>query len=101
MTSILRRATLLALCAVAVSCDSPTDPGPGAPASLAVVSGDLQTAEVETELPQPLVVKVTDADGTALAGQTVTFHVVAGGGSVSAGTVQTGADGAAQTRWTL
>jgi hypothetical protein len=102
MKSVFRRATLLALFAALASCDSPTETDrPGAPARLDVVSGDLQTAEVGTELPQPLVVRVTDADGTPLAGQIVNFRVVSGGGSVFAGAAQTNADGMAQERWTL
>jgi hypothetical protein len=91
------------LCAVlVVACDSPTgsdEPGPAAHVEL--LSGDLQTAEVGTELPRPLVVKVVDAKGKALAGQIVNFRTVSGGGTVFAGAAQTNADGIAQERWTL
>lgn len=96
-------AALLCAAALAVACDSPTHSDDGAPvaARLDVMSGDLQTAEVGTELPQPLVVKVTDAKGKPVPGQIVNFRVVSGGGSVYAGTAQTNADGLAQERWTL
>jgi hypothetical protein len=100
----LGRAAAALLCAavLVVACDSPTGTDrPGAPARLDVVSGDLQTAEVGTELAQPLVVRVVDANGTPLAGQIVNFRVVSGGGSVFAGAAQTNADGMAQERWTL
>jgi|GEM_PF-3393223 len=96
-------AALLCAAVLAVACDSPTqsDDGPGVAAHLDLVSGDLQTAEVGTELPQPLVVKVTSEKGKPVAGQIVNFRVVTGGGSVFAGTAQTNADGMAQERWTL
>jgi hypothetical protein len=100
----LGRAAAALLCGavLAVACDSPTQSdAPAVPARLDVVSGDLQTAEVGTELPQPLVVKVTSAKGKPVAGQIVNFRVVSGGGSVFAGTAQTNADGMAQERWTL
>jgi len=85
-----------------LGCDSPTGPGgPGAPARLDVVSGDLQTGVVAGELAQPLVVKVLDEDGDPVAGQLVNFRVLAGGGSVFAGAAQTNAQGEARERWTL
>lgn len=82
--------------------DSPTASNKvGPPAQLTIVGGDAQTTAVGKELPNPLVVKVMDANGHAIAGQAVNFRVTAGGGSVFAGTSITNADGIAQERWTL
>jgi hypothetical protein len=45
----------------------------GAPAGVAIVSGDNQSTSVNTPLPSPLVVRVTDQSGNAVAGTPVTF----------------------------
>ncbi|HEX8672706.1 MAG TPA: Ig-like domain-containing protein [Longimicrobium sp.] len=95
----------LATCAFAVTLtacgDSPSESVARVPARLDVVSGNTQEAVVGTELPEPLVVRVTDDRGKPLAGQVVNFRVVSGGGSVFAGTAQTNAQGEARERWTL
>ncbi len=94
-------AGLLAALALSGACDSPTSSGPGAPATLDIVAGDLQTRTVGTELPQQLVVRVLDDKGKAVEGQVVNFRVTAGNGSVFAGTALTDAAGEARERWTL
>ena len=66
-----------------------------------VVSGQEQQGAVNVELPNPVVVKVTDEDGNAIPGQIVNFRIVDGGGSVFAGAAVTNANGLAQERWTL
>lgn len=85
--------------------DGPTAPAPvipaGPPARMSIVSGDAQTGPVGAELTTALVVKVTDAAGRAVSNQIVNFRVIAGGGSVFAGTANTNSDGLAQERWTL
>src|SRR5215208_842806 len=48
-------------------------PSAPTPARLAVVSGNGQEATAGTELPQPLVIKVTDASGTPLPHVPVVF----------------------------
>jgi hypothetical protein len=65
------------------------------------VSGDGQSALANTELPDPLVVQVVNDRGRAVRDQVVNFRVVAGGGSVFAGTSLTNTDGIAQEWWTL
>ncbi|HVG45228.1 MAG TPA: Ig-like domain-containing protein [Longimicrobium sp.] len=92
---------LLALAAALPGCDSPTDDEAGPPAAVAVVSGSGQQAAAGQPLASPLVVRVTDAKGRPVEGQAVTFVVTAGGGTLFAGTATTGADGVAQTLWTL
>ncbi|HEX8906627.1 MAG TPA: Ig-like domain-containing protein, partial [Longimicrobiaceae bacterium] len=83
------------------ACDSPSGSNTGPAARLDVVSGDAQQAVVGHELAQPLVVRVLDAKGKPVEGQLVNFRVVAGGGSVFAGSALTNSDGEARERWTL
>ena len=56
------------------------------------VAGEGQSAPVNAQLPQPLVVEVTDAFGNPIAGMPVTW-TVEGGGSVSEASTTTGDDG--------
>ncbi len=73
----------------------------GAPANLSVISGDTQTGFTTLALVDPLLVSVTDAAGNAVAGDTVVFTVLTGGGSVSTDSAITNGDGQASTNWTL
>lgn len=86
----------------AAACDVSTAPPLEPPAiSVAIVSGDAQSALAGTELPQPLVVKVVDGNNKAVRGQLVNFRVQSGGGSVYAGAALTNQQGVAQDYWTL
>jgi alpha-tubulin suppressor-like RCC1 family protein len=87
--------------AVFAACREPTGSSHPRAAFMQIVSGDGQQAVVGTELPTPLVVKVLDSAGAAVNSQVVNFRVVAGGGSVFAGTSVTNSSGLAQERWTL
>ena len=71
----------------------------GPPASLAVVSGGGQEGTVGEELPEAVVVRVTDAQGVAVPGLLVNF--VVSDGSVFAGSALTNTAGEARERWTL
>jgi hypothetical protein len=99
----LGRAAAALFCAtlLAVACDSPSDPDNRTPAAIAVVSGADQQGTAGQELPNPIAVKVTDSGGRPVVGQTVTFHVTAGGGHVFSGSATTNAEGIAQERWTV
>ena len=68
---------------------------------LAIISGNGQSGSPGTELPQPLVASVTDTRGRAVAGALVNFRVVAGGGSMFAGSALTDRSGIAKDYWTL
>ena len=70
-------------------------------ASVAVVDGNNQTATVGYEIPNALVALIKNSEGQAIAGQTVTFKVTAGGGSVFAGATTSDASGYVRERWTL
>ncbi len=51
-------------------------------ANIDIVAGDGQTVTVNNDVPVPVRVRVTDAFDNAVDGQTVTFRVVAGGGTL-------------------
>jgi|GEM_PF-1605796 len=72
-----------------------------APGTLAIVSGDKQTAVAGNKLANPLVVSVVDASNQPVAGFDVTFAIAAGAGTLSASTVKTNAQGQASVEWTL
>ena len=69
--------------------------------SLRKPSGDEQEGAAGAALGEPFVVEVRDQNGNPLAGAQVTFAVTAGGGTLSATTVTTDADGRAATALTL
>jgi len=91
----------IALLALVSACAGDDATAPGPTATLDVVSGNTQTGPINTELPQPLVVRVTDASGHPVQGQIVNFRVTSGGGSMFAGAGSTNAQGIVQDRWTL
>lgn len=74
----------------------------GAAATMSAVAGDAQTANIGDAVAVAPAVQLKDAYGNAVAGATVTFSVVAGGGSVSGATATSGADGIARAGgWVL
>jgi subtilisin family serine protease len=68
---------------------------------LSIWAGNNQTGPVNTALPNPVTVRVTDGNGVALGGVVVTFGVSSGGGTVSPFQVTTGTNGQASAGWTL
>jgi probable HAF family extracellular repeat protein len=101
------RAATVVLAALLLACGGGggdlTAPAPAGPAKLAVVAGDGQTAPAGSTVATAPAVKVTDANGNAVAGVPVTFAVTGGGGSVTPTTpVSTDATGVAPaSAWTL
>lgn len=75
--------------------------GAGAATALTIASGDGQQGTPGQPLPLPLVVRVTDAFGNGVAGVTVEFNVLAGGGSTAPTVATTDATGHASSQWTL
>ena len=73
------------------------------PTTLTKISGDTQTGNPGATLANPFVVEVKDGASTAktFAGVPVTFAVTAGGGTLSATSATTDANGRAQTKLTL
>jgi hypothetical protein len=72
-----------------------------AASALAIVSGNNQSALLGLPLPNPLVVKATDAAGRAVSGAQVDWTIVSGGGALGSATSTTGSDGTTQTLYTL
>jgi alpha-tubulin suppressor-like RCC1 family protein len=97
----MRTITIALACCTVLSCSSSNSSGPRTAAHFSVVSGGGQSAVVGTQLPNPLVVKVTDAQGNPVQSQTVNFVVTSGGGSVFGGAETTNGDGIARELWTL
>jgi hypothetical protein len=104
VTSIRRRGAslvALALAGMGWGCGGVVLPDDARPAGIKIVSGDGQSAPAGQALGQPLVVQVIDALNRPVEGQTVTFAIDAGGGTVDPGSAKTGTDGKASATWTL
>ncbi len=71
----------------------------GAATKIAIVSGNNQSAEPDTQLPNFLVVSVTDQYGNGISGYTVTFTDNSGGGSFSTTTPVTNSFGQAEVSY--
>ncbi len=94
-------ATVAALfVATAFSACSDTFPGANSPRSIVVVSGSGQAGDVSAPLDSALVVEVVDGTGAAVSGVELTWTAL-GGGSVSAASTSTNADGKSSVKWTL
>ncbi|MGH7517851.1 MAG: Ig-like domain-containing protein, partial [Gemmatimonadales bacterium] len=66
-----------------------------------IISGNDQTGEVDKELRDPLVIRVTDQAGRGVAGASVAWVVTEGGGAAKPVVGTTDGSGRASTRWTL
>ena len=65
------------------------------------LSGDNQSAVAGSQLPNPLVVQVLDAQNNPVPNRAVTWVIGAGGGSANPQNSTTDADGKASTQWTV
>ena len=93
-------AAALVIAGAGCGSDDGTNPNP-TPSSIAVASGNNQSGTVGAVLAQPLVVLVQDATGSPMAGVTVLWTVVSGGGALASASTTTANDGQAQTLYTL
>ncbi|HEX8429755.1 MAG TPA: Ig-like domain-containing protein, partial [Longimicrobium sp.] len=71
------------------------------PSRIEKAGGDTQTGAAGAALGTPLRVLIRDRLGAPIAGQTVTFSVVTGAGTVATNSAVTGADGVASTVFTV
>ena len=71
------------------------------PTTLVKISGDSQQGTSGTALAQPFVVEVQDGESAAFAGVPVTFAITGGGGTLSATSTATDANGQAASTLTL
>jgi hypothetical protein len=99
---LTRLAFVLAAVAATACKDGPAEPPrPGPPAAL-VVTGGAQAARAGTALAAPVTVRVNDAEGRGVSGQTVSFTVALGGGTLAAASAVTNAEGiATMPAWTM
>jgi alpha-tubulin suppressor-like RCC1 family protein len=96
---LVAAAASVGACGGSSELSSPDPVGP--PASLRIVSGNEQRGVAGQVLPEPVVVQVVDSSDHPVPNQTVTFLVVVGGGSVSAGNGLTNSSGMVEEHWTL
>jgi hypothetical protein len=74
---------------------------PPFPSRIEIVSGDNQFSKFGTELPKPMVVKVSTDDGSPAGDIPVVFQAILGGGSVSSSRASTNDEGLVSTQLTL
>lgn len=102
----LSAVSFIACIALVSACSDSSGPPPPPPvgvlATIAIRSGDSQTALAGTSLPTPPVVVPLDDQSRTVPNQTATFTVVAGGGTISNTTGTVNADGSVTgPTWTL
>lgn len=103
----IRILVALLACAALNACDEaaptlpPDPPAAPTPATIEVVSGTDQRTVAGLSLADSIVVRVLDAQGQPLAGQSVTFTPAPGHGSADPTSAASGSDGQAATNWTL
>ena len=73
----------------------------GAPTAIARLAGNAQSDTTGQALPQPLAVKITDANGNVVAGAGVHWTLLAGDGMLSADSTATDSTGTAAVGFTL
>ena len=97
----MRRVLGLVAAASIAACTTGTTDSTKPAADITIIGGAGQSGFTGVTLSQPIVVKVTAADGTPLAGQTVDFTVASGTASLNPTSAVTGTDGTAQTQVTI
>jgi uncharacterized protein (TIGR02145 family) len=90
---------LIAVFGIIITSCKPEEPELMVATSSKIVSGGGQTAQVETALPNEIVIMVQDQEGNGFKGVTVKFSTLRG--NVSNESTTTDAEGKASTRWTL
>ena len=91
----------ICLTIAASACSGSANPlRPGSVDAIAIASGNAQSGVVGQQLPQPVVVRVSEASGAAAVGAVVHFTAL-NGGSVAPDTAITDASGSASTAWRI
>ena len=98
-TARVRRLHLVALLGLLTACGDGVT-GATRPSGLTLLGGNGQPGVVGEALPNPVIVKVTDASGKALRGVTVQWTVTSGSGSVTPSSASD-AEGLATAQWVL
>jgi len=102
MRTMSNRTVLCCLMAAGLAgCGDDSNVQPVIATLIQALAGMDQSGQVGSALPEPLIVSVTDDAGNGAPGVTVTWSVIAGGGSVSPVTSVTDESGRASTTFTL
>jgi hypothetical protein len=92
----------LLVAALAVNgCGKEAVVAPPTPGSLVLVQGNNQQVQGGSELPNPVVIRVLDTDGTPIGKLPIGFSVVQGGGSVNPGSAASDENGEVKVKWTV
>lgn len=91
----LAAATLIAGCKKAVTTEVVT------PGALTVVQGNSQSVQAGKDLPNPVILRVTDKSGVAMVGVPVSLVVAEGGGTITPSSGVSDAKGEYSAKWTL
>lgn len=94
---VARTLAPLAVVLFAAACDNSTEPS--TPSAVTSVTANPIAGQARGVV--PITVRVAASNGRALAGQTVTFAVATGGGTVAPTTATTNESGDATAQWTL
>jgi hypothetical protein len=97
--SIARLAPVLAL--VSAGCGKKAVVEAATPGSLVLVQGNNQQVQGGAELPNPIVIRVLDTDGTPIGKLPIGFSVAQGGGSVTPGSAPSDENGEVKVKWTV
>jgi hypothetical protein len=93
---------VLTSAAIISACSDSSGPKAGVLASLVIQPTTPRTALAGTAIADPIVIVPTDAQGHTVLGESATFTVIAGGGSIAATTNQANSDGTITVpAWTL
>jgi hypothetical protein len=95
-------ASALAIIALFTTCSDSSGPDSASVRGLQIRSGDEQEAFAGATVSEPILIVPVDANGETVGGQTATFTVTAGGGTLASSTAQSRPDGAIPApAWTL
>lgn len=100
-TIMIRRSWWPVWFAVLAACSGDSSTQPAVPSRLAAAGGQDQTGPIGNQLTDALRVLVIDERGNPVAGVTVSWSVLAGGGTIAPTSSITGADGVAWAELTL
>jgi hypothetical protein len=95
----IRLASLALLATAPIGCKKPVEPA--LPGSLLLVQGNFQSVQGGLELPNQVVVRLLDVEGSPIAEYPIGFLVVTGGGSVTPGSALSDENGEAKVKWVL
>ncbi|MCX5765981.1 MAG: hypothetical protein NTZ43_01990 [Gemmatimonadetes bacterium] len=82
-------------------CAKATATATATPAALTVVQGNLQAVQGGKDLPQAVILRVTDKSGAGIIGQQIALAVTAGGGAVDPASAMSDAKGEVKAKWTV